>query len=195
MNEKLSMSLLAVVSVLSLAACSNTPEDKSNKAGVIIEGGAQFKESSDSTPMEIEGPQYQQPTMDVLKGKPQLFPAKYAVKRYPNSVVAMVDVRPNRPPGFKNMVMLKTSDDYPKVSYFYEEKLVADGWKKFYQYRNPAYESTKWERGDQEIEIRISPDMRTSDKKYVQLFQGLKPKKRASNLNITDLGAVRATSR
>lgn len=121
---------------------------------------------------EPEGPQYQQPTMDVLRGKAQLYPAKYPLKRYPHSTVAMVDVRPNRAPGLKNMVMLKTTDEMPNVSAFYEKRLVSENWKLVSQYKNEAYESTRWVKGDQECEIRVCPDMTTQDKKFIQLFIG-----------------------
>ena len=130
---------------------------------------------------EPEGPQYQQPTIEVLKGKPQLFPQRYPIKRYPGSKVAMVDVRPNRPPGYKNMVMLSTADGMPRISGFYRQQLVSEDWQKIKEYRNQIYESSIWVKGDLECEVRISPDLTSPspDKKYVQLLYGKRPKKMA----------------
>lgn len=177
--------ILTVISVFALAGCGNG-EQKDEKIQLPlfsesnnnIDSGSSNNNSSASMNVdEAEGPQYQQPTMDVLKGKPQLFPARYPVKRYPHASIAMVDVRPGRPPGYKNMVLMKTSDQMPSISQYYKQNLAAEGWKMVDAYANEAYESTRWVKGDQECEIRIAPDLRTPDKKYVQLLTGLRARK------------------
>lgn len=168
-----------IIPIVSLSACSQAPE-KTDTAMYCEPSNGLFQFSSETTKTtsnlddagEPEGPQYQQPTMDVLRGKSQLYPAKYALKRYPHSTVAMVDVRPNRGPGLKNMVMLKTTDEMPTVSSYYEKRLIAENWKVVSQYKNACYESTRWIKGDQECEVRVSPDMTTEDKKYIQLLIG-----------------------
>lgn len=167
------------MSLFALSSCGNGSNKEeqavvpmyteANAVGGVNSGNASIDEQ--------EGPQYQQPTMDVLKGKPQLFPAKYPVKRYPHATVAMVDVRPGRPPGFKNMVLMKTADQMPQISTFYKQNLALDNWKLVGAYRNECYESTRWVKGDMECEVRIAPDLRTGDKKYVQLMTGLRMNK------------------
>ena len=166
-----------------LGACGESPEEEKKKnAGLfyeqsdsMLQGGVKMEEP--------EGPQYQTPTIDVLRGKPQLFPAKYPAKRYPGSKVAIVDVRPNRAPGFKNHVMLYTSDPLPNVSQFYTKQLATDSWKKVGEYRNSIYESTIWEKGDMECEVRVSQDLRADagDKKNIQLLYGRKGKNFVTN--------------
>ena len=184
--KKIILSLITFAfPVLALSACSQAPED-TNKSGGM---GYLYTESNDVVPNSVlsgsvsatdavaaeqEGPQYQEPNMDVLRGKAQLYPAKYPVKRYPNSRVAMVDVRPNRAPGYKNMVMLTTDDEIPTVSIFYAKDLIAAGWKKISEYQNESYESSTWIKGERECEVRIAPDMRTEDKMYVQLLTGIR---------------------
>lgn len=166
---------------ISLSACSQAP-DKTD-VGMYCEpnnGDVQIativdESTGETSSSEPEGPQYQQPTMDVLRGKSQLYPAKYPLKRYPNSRVAMVDVRPNRGAGLKNMVMLYTSDEISTVGKFYQKRLIAENWKLVSEYANKSYESTRWIKGDYECEIRVSPDLTTSDKKYIQLLCGLRP--------------------
>lgn len=168
--------------VITLTACSQAPEktdigmycEPNNgevKIATIVNEGSGGTDGSG----EPEGPQYQQPTMDVLRGKAQLYPAKYPLKRYPNSRVTMVDVRANRAAGLKNMVMLTTSDEIARVSKFYQKRLIAENWRLVSEYANESYESTRWIKGEHECEIRISPDLTTSDKKYIQLLCGLRP--------------------
>ncbi|MBX9686774.1 MAG: hypothetical protein K2X27_08735 [Candidatus Obscuribacterales bacterium] len=161
-----------------LTACSESPKQEQVKTGL-------FTESSDNNSVassgnfsdEPEGPQYQTPTMDVLRGKPQMFPAKYPLRRYPGSKVAMVDVRPNRRPGYKNMVMLNTADKIPNVSTFYERELLQENWKKTYEWGNEIYHSTRWEKGNIECEVRVSNDVvANSNKKNIQLLYGIKPR-------------------
>lgn len=177
--------IIFLISTLALASCGNGSNKEEQAAipmyteanavnGISGSGGTG---GSNASVDEQEGPQYQQPTMDVLKGKNQLFPAKYPVKRYPHATVAMVDVRPGRPPGYKNMVLLKTADQMPQISTFYKQNLALDNWKLVGAYSNECYESTRWVKGDLECEVRIAPDLRTGDKKYVQLMTGLRMNK------------------
>lgn len=167
---------------VSLSACSQAPDKtdigmycEPNNGEVQIATIVDESTSGTGSNAEPEGPQYQQPSMDVLRGKAQLYPAKYPLKRYPNSRVAMVDVRPNRGAGLKNMVMLYTSDEMDRVSKFYQKRLIAENWKLVSEYANESYESSRWIKGEHECEIRISPDLTTSDKKYIQLLCGLRP--------------------
>lgn len=167
-----------IIPIIALSACSQAPTEKTDVGMYCEQDNGLFnftpeqKTASLDDAGEPEGPQYQQPTMEVLRGKSQLYPAKYPIKRYPHSTVAMVDVRPNRAPGLKNMVMLKTTDEMPNVSSYYEQRLIAENWKMVSQFKNTCYESTKWVKGDKECEIRVCPDMTTQDKKFIQLFIG-----------------------
>jgi hypothetical protein len=183
MKEK-TLRLLVVVLVFGMCGCTQQPGEDNQQQG----GGGGFhlpgteKNNASNTGsnqgVEEEGPQYQQPTMDVVKGKPQKFPTRYPIKRYPNAQVALVDVRPNRPPGYMNHVMLKTMDNIPSVDSFYRDKMVEDQWKKTYEYHNEIYDSTKWEKGDLLCEIRISQDFsQPNGKRLVQLLYGLRPKR------------------
>lgn len=179
-GQLLAFLLLAV----SLSACGEQAKEKEEASPLYTEhsdGSSGISANYSAMFNEPEGPQYQQPTMDVLKGKKQLFPAKYLLRRYPGSKVAMVDVRPNRPPGYKNLVMLATADQTPKISTFYRQQLLTEQWKKTYEYSNSLYESTKWVKGDIECEVRIMPDLvsNSEDKKYVQLLYGKRYKKMA----------------
>ncbi len=183
--------LLAILPLLiAVCSCSEAPKDKEDSS----KGTGLFTESSDNPNgiasgmsgfnagafnQEPEGPQYQQPNMDVLKGKPQLFPSRYPIKRYPGAKVTMVDVRPNRPPGYKNLVMMATADPSKRISGFYQHQMIGEQWKKVSEYRNDIYECSRWVKGDLEAEVRIMPDLvaSNSDKKYVQILYGLKGKK------------------
>ena len=171
--------ILFLFALAGLSGCGNS-KDAEEKVDVPLytEGNSIKANIGDPAAIdETEGPQYQTPTMDVLEGKPQHFPAKFPVKRYPHARVEMVDVRPGRPPGYKNMVLMKTADQMPQISTFYKQNLALDNWKLVGVYANECYESTHWVKGDQECEVRISPDLRTADKKYVQLLTGLRIKK------------------
>jgi len=89
----------------------------------------------------------------------------------------MVDVRANRPPGYMNMVMLKTPDNIPAVGTFYNEKMIKEEWKKVDEVKNEIYESTKWEKGSLTCEVRCCQDFsHPNGKRLVQLLYGLKPK-------------------
>ena len=179
MKEIRWLSLLAFVAVLGMCGCSETPKEDKQKGWHLGEDHKiQFNnnDNNSSRQAEEEGPQYQQPSMEVLQGKPQKFPAKYPVQRYPNSQVALVDVRANRPPGYLNMVTLKTVDAIPKVDEFYEQKMAAEQWKKVSDYHNEIYDSTRWEKGDMQCEVRISQDFsQRNGKRFVQLLYGRKP--------------------
>lgn len=170
--------LSLIIPIVGLSACSQAPSKTDSGMGLYVEqNNGLFQSSNQQKPGldeagEPEGPQYQQPTMEVLQGKAQLYPARYELKRYPHSTVAMVDVRPNRAPGLRNMVMLKTTDAMPVVSGYYEKGLITQNWKLVSQFKNTSYESTRWIKGDQECEIRVCSDMKSEDKKYIQLFVG-----------------------
>lgn len=182
--------LLAILPLLiAICSCSEAPKDKEDASS---KGNGLFTESSDNPngaasglsgfnafSQEPEGPQYQQPNMDVLKGKPQLFPSRYPIKRYPGAKVTMVDVRPNRPPGYKNLVMMATGDPNTRISGFYQRQMIGEQWKKVGEYRNEIYEASRWVKGDLEAEVRIMPDLVASnnDKKFVQILYGLRQKK------------------
>ncbi len=177
---KLLVTVFGVSACLSACTSSCTEAPKEDQSLGLLnqnQNNTDFSSSSSGNFNEPEGPQYQQPGMDVLKGKPQLFPARYPAKRYPGSRVALVDVRPNRPAGYKNMVMLTTSDQTPRISSFYTEQMITENWQKVGEYRNEIYESTKWVKGNLECEVRISPDLTSqTDKKNVQLLYGIRPK-------------------
>lgn len=170
--------LSLIIPIIGLSACSQASEKTDislageQNFGGFLTGSVSEQATGTDEAGEPEGPQYQQPTMEVLRGKAQLYPARYELKRYPHSTVAMVDVRPNRAPGLKNMVMLKTTDEMPSVSAYYENRLISENWKLVSQYKNQSYESTRWVKGDKECEIRVCPDMTTNDKKFIQLFTG-----------------------
>ena len=74
MKENRSLYLLVLASILSLSACSETP--KEDKQGWILsttEKNDLTNVTGNNGQQEEEGPQYQRPTMDVLRGKPQNF--------------------------------------------------------------------------------------------------------------------------
>ena len=174
------LDILVLISVFALAGCGNQNKAEEQAAVPIYTEGNSINGISGSAAVdEQEGPQFQQPTMDVLKGKPQLFPAKYPVKKYPHATVTMVDVVAGRPPGFKNMVLMKTADQLPQISTYYKQNLALDNWKLEGCYKNDIYESTRWVKGDLECEVRIAPDLRTNNKEYVQLLTGLRAKRPA----------------
>lgn len=158
---------------LVLSACSTTPAIQEESA---VSSNQDYESASAllAVSEEEEGPQYQQPTMEVLQGKAQRFPAQFPLKRYPKSKVVLVDVREHRPPGAKNIVMLSTLDQMQGISVFYESRLLAECWRKTYEYKNSIYECSRWEKGDMECEVRICPELKTEDKKFIQLFTGKK---------------------
>lgn len=167
-----------------LCGCGNgEKKEEENKSALYTESNSGVASSSGGgyVSNEPEGPQYQTPSVEQLKGKPQLFPARYPIRRYPGSKVAMVDVRPNRRPGYKNMVMLSTADTMPRISGFYKQQLATEEWQKIKEYRNSIYESSTWVKGDLVCEVRIAPDLTSPspDKKFVQLFYGKRPPKLA----------------
>lgn len=157
-----------------LSACSTAPAVQEENPMSLSNQGSASLASELAASDEEEGPQYQQPTMEVLQGKAQRFPSRFPLKRYPKSKVVMVDVRENRPPGAKDIVMLLTVDQLNGISQFYQSRLLQESWKKTYEYKNSIYECSKWEKGEMECEVRICPELKTEDKKYIQLFTGKK---------------------
>lgn len=122
------------------------------------------------TPVEEEGPQYQAPTIEVLQGKPQKFPTKYPLKKYPNSQVVMALVEPNLRPGLKNVVTLKTPDQKPNVVNFYRNEIAKEGYKPTYDYQNLSFGRSKWIKDGKEIEVRVCPH--PSGQRTIQLLEG-----------------------
>lgn len=125
---------------------------------------------NETTPGEDEGPSFQTPTMENLMGKPQKFPAGFPVRRYPNGQVAFVRTERVLYPGWKNQVMLKTTDSVQRVASFYRYDFAKAGWAKVRDYQNPAYSSTVWQKDGTEVEVRVSPD--PDGNECVQLFSG-----------------------
>ncbi len=172
MNGKDSSSILAICIALGLAGCGSSEKDDGAIKGWGFSNKGDISQTEPEADPQEEGPQYQQPTMDVLRGKLQKFPARYPIKRYPHGKVALVDVRPNRPPGYKNMVMMSTVDPLPQISNYYQQQLVSENWTKVRETRNSIYESVWWVKGDLECEVRVTPDIRVPGKQNVQLLCG-----------------------
>jgi hypothetical protein len=121
--------------------------------------------------VEEEGPQYQTPTTENLQpGKAQKFPTKYPARRYPNSRVVMAHVEPNLRPGQHNVVLLNSSDNQKVIARYYNEDLTKNGWKVVYASGNSAYSQIKYQKGDQEVEVRVFDD--PYGKQHVQLLSG-----------------------
>lgn len=169
--------IVCLVLACGLSGCGQEPEqEKINGANMYFENsGNNNAELNALTVQEPEGPQYQTPNIEVLKGKRQLYPAKYPLKRYPGTKVQLVDVRENRGPGYKNQVLLVSTDQMPKISNFYKGDLIKEGWKKVREFKNENYEGSTWTKGDLECEVRVATDFTAppgSEKKFVQLLYG-----------------------
>ena len=117
-----------------------------------------------------EAPVYEHPDMSTLEGKPQPFPSRYPLKNYPNSKVALAFVYPRLRPGETNQVMLKSSDKIGDIATYYRRDLTKEGWTLVSSYENIIYSSTIWQKGDQQIEVRVSPD--PNNMENIQLFSG-----------------------
>lgn len=126
--------------------------------------------NADMAAQEEIGPQYQTPTVENLRGQVQKFPARYPLKRYPNSRVVMAVVEPKLRPGQHNVVLLNSSDDGKVVARYYYQDLIKDGWKPVYSSGNEAYSQIRYVKGDQEVEVRIFPD--PHGRQHVQLLSG-----------------------
>lgn len=122
-----------------------------------------------SSPGPEEGPQYQQPTVENLK-VPQKYPARYPVKRYPNSRVVMAYVRKDLAPGQRNCVLLTSSDTNYAVNNYYKKTLADEGWKPVAQEGNSAYSRILYRKGDQMAEVVVTPDPHGVN--HLQLFSG-----------------------
>jgi hypothetical protein len=183
MMMKRNLHLIAMVLLLGVAGCSQSPKEEQqgwNLSSDDLKNLGGSNNNGTGPNAQEEGPQYQQPNMDVLKGKMQKFPAKFPIQRYPNSRVALVDVRPNRGPGANNMVMLRTDDNIPVVGSFYKDNLAKDSWKKISEYENSIYESSTWEKGNLRCEVRVAQDFSKPEAtRIVQLLYGIKPKQLA----------------
>lgn len=149
-----------------IGGCNESKEEIISVAPDPVAGSLAGTESV----QEDEGPQYQTPTMDNLKGIEQKFPAKYPVKKYPNSRVVMAYVRPDLKPGQKNVVLLNSSDNIPAVTNYYQKQMSLDGWTLTYSNGNSAYTELIYKKGNQEIEVRVTPD--PYGKRHVQLLAG-----------------------
>jgi hypothetical protein len=165
-----------LLSAILLAGCGGgiggcgdqKPEEmQTTSLGPTVDGGTS---TTATAAPEEEGPQYQHPTVENLQGKPQRFPAKFPVKRYPNSRVVMAVVEPNLRPGQHNVVLLNSSDEQKTVARFYYTDLLKEGWKPVYSSGNSAYSQIKYVKGDKEVEVRVFPDPR--GKQHVQLLSG-----------------------
>jgi hypothetical protein len=159
--------LLAGTACCLLTACGSEDQQQqpSEISGVSLAPGEEIK----------EGPPYVVPSMDTLQGKPQPFPAHYPLKRYPNSHVTFAWVTPNVKPGIKNQVVLQTVDRPLVVGAYYKADLVRDGWQLVSTFDNTSYSGSRWRKGDQEAEVRVSED--PYGKQAIQLMVGpiLKP--------------------
>ena len=148
-----------------LAACGSNDQQPGEVSGVSLAPGEEMK----------EGPTYVTPSMETLEGKPQPFPSHYPLKRYPNSHVTFAWVTPNLKPGIKNQVLLQTVDRPLVVGMYYKDQLIKDGWVMVSTFDNVSYSGSRWRKGDQEAEVRVSED--PYGKQAIQLMVGpiLKP--------------------
>jgi len=180
MITKRNLHLIAMVLLLGVAGCSQSPKEEQqgwNLSSDDLKNLGGNNNNGQGPNAQEEGPQYQQPNMDVLKGKMQKFPAKFPIQRYPNARVSLVDVRPNRGPGAMNMVLLNTDDNIPVVGSYYKDNLAKDSWKKVSEVSNPVYESSTWEKGNLLCEVRVAQDFsKPEGNRFVQLLYGIKPK-------------------
>lgn len=145
-----------------MGGCGDKSEDmqEGNRMGPIVQGTGALDE---------EGPQYQQPTVENLK-QPQKFPAKYPAKKYPNSRVVMAYVRPDLLPGRHNVVLLNSDDPGPLIANYYFKDLTNQGWKPVFQQQNSIFSQIKYQKGNQEIEVRVTPD--PHGRQHVQILSG-----------------------
>lgn len=149
-----------------MGGCGGPKEEQQQNVGMTIKDDT----ANGGMPAEEVGPQYQKPTVEVLQGKPQKFPARYPARKYPNSRVVMAVVEPNLRPGQHNVVLLKSTDDGKTVARFYYDDLVKQGWKAVYSQGNTAFSQIKYQKGDQEVEVRVFPDPHGGQ--HVQLLSG-----------------------
>jgi hypothetical protein len=167
----ISLLLLLIVGPL-LTSCGSDSGEQIT--GVPLSGKARGEDGADrkgNIPVAIDtGLTTVIPTMANLQGKPQEFPVKYPVVRYPNSAVKLVRIERMLYPGWKNQVMLQSDDTQESINEFYSLKLGTEGWTKVSDYRNMAFSSTVWQKDGQEVEIRVSPDPHNN--KNIQLFCG-----------------------
>lgn len=170
---------IGCLSALMLSSCSSSSNDSLQG---ITQSGPQTQDNSHASSKngadvslgaaddEQEGPQYQSPTIDNLRGIPQRFPARYAVRKYPKSQVVLVDVRPHLFGGQKNQVMLRSSDPPKVIAAYYKTDLSKDGWELVHSYENTIYSSTTWQKNGLEVEVRVSPD--PYNRENIQLISG-----------------------
>jgi hypothetical protein len=149
-----------------MGGCGGQKDDQSAGGGMLFKDDT----ANGGTPAEELGPQYQKPTIEVLQGKPQKFPARYPLRKYPNSRVVMAVVEPNLHPGQHNVVLLKSTDDGKQVARFYYEDLIKQGWKPVASQGNVAFSQIKYQKDGQEVEVRIFPDPHGGEQ--VQLLSG-----------------------
>jgi hypothetical protein len=162
MKERLVAYMLSISAVSAiLAGCGQQQSDDQTSSSTS--GTGTFESTT--------APQYLEPTLDNLKGKPQPFPSKYPLTRFPRGKVTFALVRRDLPPGWKNQVMLNvTEPSKDGIVHYYRNELQTGGWKLVSQYENPIYSSTIWQKGDREVEVRVSPDQYNNQN--VQLFEG-----------------------
>jgi imidazoleglycerol phosphate synthase glutamine amidotransferase subunit HisH len=168
MNSKrvIHLTFLAAAAISLLSACGNQAEEQ-EVTGVGT--GIQVTANKPSEGVIVSDVEIK-PTMENLAGKPQQFPANYAVPKYPNGQVAFVRIERKLFPGWKNQVMLKSGDRPHYIASYYREMLTKDGWTKTYDYENPAYASTIWQKNEMEVEVRVSPD--PDGNENIQLLSG-----------------------
>jgi hypothetical protein len=168
-TSKTKYTILWLSSTLVLGGCGSGLGGCNDKTEEVISGPEIYSNTNGS-----EAPQYMEPTMANLQGRPQQFPSRYPCAQYPNSRVVMAYVKPNLKPGQKNIVLLSSSDQKPNIAVFYKKDMIANGWEMTNQYENSCFSRTVWRKktinGIQEAEVRVSPD--PYHKQAVQLLTG-----------------------
>jgi hypothetical protein len=157
---------------LLLTSCSSQSDQQIGTIPDYSSSESQSTATNDKDGDEnVVGPQFAHPTMNTLRGiTKQRFPAKYPLVRYPHSQVFLVRTYPDLKWPERNQVMLKSEEPTAEIADFYKGDLSKQGWQLVSKYENPRYSSTKWRKGDQEAEIRVSPDPQSRNN--IQLFIG-----------------------
>lgn len=152
----ISMLLAVSASAALLSACGSNEEEQVT----TLEGSYG----------DADAPQYTEPTIENLKGKPQKFPSRYPMQKYPNAKVTYAWVKKDLRPGMKNNVVMTTTDEIPTVRNFYIAQLVKDGWRLVDKYETLVYTSSTWQKDGFEAIVRVTID--PYGKKSVQLMYG-----------------------
>ena len=172
-NHTIAKIILVLSTCSFLTGCSTDAPDQISGVG-LMSGDSKNDDKSNQKggiPVAVDcGLTPVVPTMENLKGKPQEFPAKYPLVRYPNSTVKFVRIEKMLYPGWKNQVMLNSTDTQYRIAGFYKDKLAHEGWQQVYQFENSAYSSTIWQKDGQEVEVRVVPDLYRNEN--IQLLYG-----------------------